>query len=130
MKITNTTDYAIRVLIELADAENSSLSAMELSKQIGISDKMMRRVLYILCKNDLVFSTRGIKGGYCLARKPQDISIYDIMKATENSMVICPSIDNTPERWINRYYAKVQADIHQMLKSVTLFQVKQTAGDA
>ena len=87
-------------------------------------------VLYVLCKNDLVFSTRGIKGGYCLARKPQDISIYDIMKATENSMVICPSIDNTPERWINRYYAKVQADIHQMLKSVTLFQVKQTAGDA
>ena len=122
MKITETTDYALRTMIELADSEGV-LSAIELSRRIEISDKMMRCVLNKLRSKGLVDSVRGSDGGYRMVGSPREITVYDVMEATEGTMLIYPSIEQAPERGINRYYISIQNNVDRMLKSVTLHEL-------
>ena len=126
MKITETTDYALRAMIELADSEGV-LSAIELSRRIEISDKMMRSVLNKLRSKGLVDSVRGSDGGYRMVGSPREITVYDVMKATERTMLFYPSIEKSPERGINRYYISVQNKVDRMLKDVTLHKLRSIA---
>jgi Rrf2 family protein len=126
MKIAKVTDYALRAMVELVDSEEL-LSAAELSKRVGISDKMMRGVLNKLRNGGFLESVQGMNGGYRIAGSPREITVYDVMKATERTMLVYPSIEKAPERGINRYYISIQNKIDRMHKDVTLHKLRSIA---
>lgn len=73
--------YAILLLNMLPD--KAVLPGEAISQQLGTSPTYSQKLLRKLVSADLVSSVSGVKGGFKLNKKPEDIRIYDIYLAIE-----------------------------------------------
>jgi FeS assembly SUF system regulator len=55
-----------------------------MASALGMAPPTVSKILKTLARHDLVQSRRGSKGGYLLARAPQDISIAEVIDALES----------------------------------------------
>lgn len=82
MKITAAEEYGIRMLIRIASADATmGLSIPQLSEAEGLSEPHVAKICRTLRLEGFINSTPGNKGGYVLAKQPQEIIINDVMKA-------------------------------------------------
>lgn len=65
--------------------ENKTIGIKEIAKLNGISDTYLSKVFAKLTKAGLIRSIPGVKGGYILAKKAEDISFWSIIEAVEGS---------------------------------------------
>jgi Rrf2 family protein len=105
MKFSTKSTYGIRAMINLAkNSGGDFLSLAKIAEEEKISLGYLERLFSKLKKAGLVKSERGVKGGYSLTRKPEDISILDIVKTlegnisyfrcvSEDGLVSCDSMD-------------------------------------
>ena len=61
------------------------LSAKDLADLYGFPQKALAKILQRLAKAGLLLSHRGIKGGYTLARNPHQVTVLDVMMASEGA---------------------------------------------
>ena len=73
--------YAILMLNMLPD--RAVLPGEAISQQLGTSPTYFQKLLRKLVSADLITSVSGVKGGFKLKKKPEDIRIYDIYLAIE-----------------------------------------------
>lgn len=74
--------YGILLMGELANTENSGLvSLVEISRRHGVSVPFLKKIVRSLRRRGLVQSKEGIGGGYMLARKPEHISLWEIVSS-------------------------------------------------
>ena len=85
MQITNTTDYALRIIDYLSEKGNLATEA-ELADNLKIPIRNISKIMNILKNNNLINSEMGFNGGYSLAKNPERISYFDVISATESSM--------------------------------------------
>lgn len=86
MKYSKAADYAlhaVEMMIEQDGGENVGLQDMAAS--LGVSPTYLSKILTKLVKAGLLTSVCGAAGGYRLARKKEDISFLDVIKAVEGS---------------------------------------------
>jgi Rrf2 family protein len=71
--------------LQLARAETigESLTLSQLARLEGISTANAGKLMWILSKAGLVHSTRGIKGGYSLARPASEIRLNKVIRVLE-----------------------------------------------
>jgi Rrf2 family protein len=82
MKITAAEEYGIRMLIRIASADaNTGMSIPQLSEAEGLSEPHVAKICRTLRMEGFINSTPGNKGGYVLAKHPNEIIINDVMKA-------------------------------------------------
>jgi Rrf2 family protein len=88
MKIvpTRRTDYAIRALVYLAREEGQMVTATTLSEEMTIPKGFLHQILPILQRSGLVTSRPGRTGGYLLARPSAEVTLLDIVEATEGPL--------------------------------------------
>lgn len=73
--------YAILMLNMLPD--RAVLPGEAISQQLGTSPTYFQKLLRKLVSADLITSVSGVKGGFKLKKKPEEIRIYDIYLAIE-----------------------------------------------
>jgi Rrf2 family protein len=85
MKISAQEEYGLRCLLQLARAGTigESLTLSQIAGLEGISQANAGKLLWILSKAGLVQSTRGIKGGYTLARPASEIRLNQVIRVLE-----------------------------------------------
>lgn len=83
MKLSNTSEYALRILIYMGKDVQRLYSAKQLVEALKISDKYLRRLMTDLAKSGIVSSIQGRDGGYVIAQKPEDIKLANIIEAIE-----------------------------------------------
>lgn len=95
--ISRKVDYAILILCDLA-RENHAASARGLAEKYTLSRPFIANILKDLCKDGLVASERGAKGGYRLARTPDQISLASIITTLEGPfrLMSCAGGDQAP----------------------------------
>jgi Rrf2 family cysteine metabolism transcriptional repressor len=78
-------EYACVALLELAarHADPRPVRLADVAEKHGISDRFLVQILFELKKAGLVDSVRGAAGGYTLARRPEEISLYDILREVD-----------------------------------------------
>lgn len=82
MKITAAEEYGVRMLIRIASADATvGLSIPQLSEAEGLSEPHVAKICRTLRMEGFINSTPGNKGGYVLAKQPNEIIINDVMKA-------------------------------------------------
>jgi len=87
MQLSNTSQYAIRMLAYMADHKDTSLiNATELSEALQIPYKFLTKIMTELVKTDFITSIRGREGGYTLNREASDIKVDDILKVFHDSI--------------------------------------------
>ncbi|MGE4357189.1 MAG: Rrf2 family transcriptional regulator [Candidatus Omnitrophota bacterium] len=80
--INRNTDYAIRALIWIAkkDKRSKLFSVSELNRCLKINKPFLRKILQVLVKKRILYSVKGVKGGFRLALSPEKISLLDLIK--------------------------------------------------
>ena len=80
MQLSNTSQYAIRILAYIADQKDSHLiNATELADALLIPYKFLTKIMAELVKADFVESIRGRDGGYKLKKSSSEIMVNDIL---------------------------------------------------
>ncbi len=74
--------YGLLLMGELANAENNQrISLAEMSRRHGVSVPFLKKIVRSLRASRLVQSKEGVGGGYRLARKPEHISLWEIISS-------------------------------------------------
>lgn len=80
-------EYALHCLLYLADpSDGRSLAVGDIARFQGVSETYLAKVFTKLKKAGLVRSALGVHGGYELARKPEDITFWDVAIAVEGEV--------------------------------------------
>lgn len=80
MKLSTRSTYGMRALVELAlSGGRGPLSASMIAKRQALSVAYLEQLLHRLKKRGLVRSVRGPRGGYVLARGPQEITMAQVV---------------------------------------------------
>lgn len=125
MRLSTRSTYGMRALVELALAGGRGpLSAALIAKQQGLSVAYLEQLLHRLKKRGVVMSVRGPKGGYLLAKAPQQITMGEIVRTLEGNVTVHNGkiADNQrhAERIIHAVYRCVHERLAQSLDGVTL----------
>ena len=84
MHFRKTTEYAIRVMVYLAENSGERFSVSFLNKTLNIPYKYLGRLMNQLSQQNLVQVTQGKYGGYLLeTRRLPEIYLYQIVDAVE-----------------------------------------------
>ncbi|SMN11278.1 Iron-sulfur cluster regulator IscR [uncultured Candidatus Thioglobus sp.] len=87
MRLTTKGRYAVSAMLDIALASDEGPTALaDIAKRQNISLAYLEQLFAKLRKNGLVFSVRGPNGGYCLARKAEEISAAHIIYASGESV--------------------------------------------
>ncbi|WP_165172995.1 Rrf2 family transcriptional regulator [Adlercreutzia sp. ZJ242] len=87
MKISTKTRYGMRFMIDLAQHANEGCVALkDVAARQGISKKYLEQVVAPLTGAGLLRVTRGYAGGYELARPPEEITLADVVGASEDGL--------------------------------------------
>ncbi|UII57632.1 Rrf2 family transcriptional regulator [Cytobacillus spongiae] len=82
-------EYALHCLVYLIDTpEESPIGIKDLSHFQGVSETYLSKIFSKLSKVGIVSSVPGVKGGYKLAKSPEDITFWDVIEAVEGSKPI------------------------------------------
>jgi Rrf2 family nitric oxide-sensitive transcriptional repressor len=81
--ISQTGEYALRAIVDLAYHHGSSRTARQVAVATKVPAGYLAKVLQDLVKAGLVESQRGLRGGFSLARDPDRVTIYDVLLAVD-----------------------------------------------
>lgn len=83
MRLTQFTDYALRLLMVLASEPNRRVTIQQVSELHGISRNHLMKVANRLARAGILSPSRGRNGGLTLARPPEEVRVGDVIKASE-----------------------------------------------
>src|SRR5881394_1478248 len=97
MRITAKADYAVRAALELAAApEGEPVKGERLAEAQDIPLQFLEHILLELKHARLVRARRGARGGYWLARPPEEITLASVIRAVEGPLANIQ--DQAPEQ--------------------------------
>ena len=89
MKLSNKSRYAMQAMFDLAyHAEGRAAQIKDICERQGIPARFLEQVFHDLKRAGLVRSKRGPRGGYELARTPDQVRLGDIIRATEGPITL------------------------------------------
>ena len=85
MRISAKAEYACVAMLELAarNADPKPARLADIADKHGIPPRFLVQILLDLKRAGLVISTRGAAGGYALARSPDEITLFDVLKVID-----------------------------------------------
>ena len=111
MQLTSTTDYAIRIVCYLA-AQRQMISTSELSQELSVPASYIPKITKKLKQAGIIKACEGIKGGYQIAKQPENISLRDVISCTESTMAISRCLEK--EEGCSKNYIAC-CKVHQIL---------------
>lgn len=125
MRITRESEYAIRIVDYLARGNRLAGSA-EISEETAAPLRFTKNILQKLAHKGILNAYRGMHGGYRLARLPEEISLYDVMEATDGLIQLsgcleegheCPYIADKERCPYQAAFLEISGDMeHKMRK--------------
>lgn len=127
MKLSTRTKYGVLAILELArNYGNGPLHLKTIAQRQGLSVKYLEQLMAVLKSAGIVSSIRGSKGGYILAKKPEEVRVSECFNCLEGSVLTaecvgnekyCPRMANCAARGL---WTELEGAIMEVLESVTL----------
>ena len=89
MKLSSRAIYGIRVCSLISTEERTPVALSLIAEKSELSEKYLEQILGSLVKGGVLVSTRGVNGGYSLARNTSEISLLDILVAVDDVIELC-----------------------------------------
>ena len=85
---------AFHGMVYIAANNNRTMNIKEIASGIGASEAHLAKVMQRLVREGLAHSGRGPKGGFTLAKPPEQITLLHIYQAFDNNMekTDCPMV--------------------------------------
>lgn len=88
MQLSKFSDYSFRALIQLASYPEDRWTVDSLAKELHTSIHHMKKVIYLLSKENYILARQGRNGGLRLGMKPEDINLGTLLELTEDTLTI------------------------------------------
>jgi Rrf2 family protein len=130
MFITKEADYAVRIVRELARRGRETVQ--HICREEQVPHQYGYKILKKLEKSGLAQSFRGSSGGYALTKNVNEITLYDVLTAIDDKLLINECLQhgftcsrNSGERkcGIHREFLRIQALILANLKEKKLIEI-------
>ena len=96
LTISSKSRYGIGALLALAEFYNSGLLQIkDISSRCDIPHQYLEQIFNRLGKTGIIKSTRGKKGGYELAKPPEQITVLHIVNALEGDIEFAPNSNSS-----------------------------------
>ena len=130
MKISTKGRYGLRILLDLAlhDSETPRL-IRDIAESQQISEKYISRLIIDLRRAGMVRSIRGAKGGFRIARQPEQITLLDVVEVMEGALSIVDCV-RSPEKCTRNtncatreIWNKLNSEIRAAMSRITLADI-------
>lgn len=126
MKVSAKAEYACLAVMALARQGPNAppLRIREISESHGIPERYLVQILLNLKGAGLVVSTRGASGGYQLARRPETISVQEVLVAVDgpddSSRKAAPTVDRRAAQILDRLWDRVREAERSVLERTSV----------
>jgi len=101
MRLSTQSRYGVKAIFDIAyNSEGLETQVKDISRRQGISPRYLEQIFQKLKKAGIVGSKRGPSGGYFLNKRPEAITVGEIVRITEGCIepVLCidPEDSNQP----------------------------------
>lgn len=137
MRVSTKGRYGLRTLVDIALHQNKgAVTLNDIAKRQEISVKYLWQVINPLKTSGLLSVTRGAKGGYALARRPDEIDMLEVVSTLEGPLSLveclisedaCDRIDTCVARSV---WMEVNQTVAKALKGITLAEVLRRYADS
>ena len=127
MRLTRQTNYAIRILMYCAANDGRLSRIPEIAAAYSVSELFLFKILQPLVENRLVQTVRGRNGGVRLGKPAADISLFDVIRVTEDNFAMaecfesdaaeCPLVDSCA---LNEALRKALGAFFEVLESYSI----------
>ena len=101
MRLSTRSRYSVRALLDIMckGGDNKPVALRTIAIRQNVSEKYLEQLFIILRKGGIIKASRGVKGGYVLNKRPEEIYLGDILRLTELSMetVSCKNCDEVDD---------------------------------
>ncbi len=127
MQLKMSTDYALRIMMYIANAEGT-VTSKELSEKLSISQSLIFKICKKLSNSGMIKITTGVQGGFSMQKRPEDISVFEIIDLFEPTVRLnrCLESDEYCSRCAtnicpaHKFFCKLQKELEEELSSTTL----------
>jgi Rrf2 family protein len=123
VKLSVKINYACKVLAQLArnHGEGRLSHIEELARTEAVPANYLVQILSELRNGGLIVSRRGKRGGYLLARSPEKITLYDIVRLIDGDLLeVAGTSDGQSGRRVQQVWREVRAGLEAKCRSYTL----------
>lgn len=99
MKVSTRGRYAVRILLNIAMHQDTGFVSMkDIARRQQLSKKYGDQIGMQLSQAGLLLAARGRQGGYKLIPEPQDITVLQILRIMEGSLVPVQCLETEPNQ--------------------------------
>lgn len=122
MELSSKSEYALLALFELASCYDSgeSLQIQQIADAQDIPKRYLEQLLASLRRGGLIKSTRGVRGGYVLAKDPRQTTALDALKCIEGFDTISQQDASTASGVIKHVWKEATHALYEVLEDYTL----------
>jgi len=97
----------------------------EIAAEMGVPRSFLAKILQKLVKADIVKSIRGVRGGFILSKRPESVSLLDVVRAIEggvamNRCAVDPSAcDLSMDCSVHHVWVELSKKVEQFLERTT-----------
>src|SRR5512137_361859 len=94
MRLSTKSRYGLRALFDMAyNSGTLPAQIQDISRRQEISPRYLEQIFQSFKKSGILNSKRGPKGGYYLARSPEEITLRDILQAAEGDIALVDCVN-------------------------------------
>jgi Rrf2 family protein len=136
--LTVSVEYGLHCLLWLADPTGPPVSSRDLAELQGISPSFVAKIFPKLEKAGIVQASEGVRGGYQLAKAPEDISVLEVVDAIEGKKPLydcqeirgrCAVFAGRPPGWATAGTCAIHAVMLQAEKAMRDALARQSLAD-
>jgi Rrf2 family cysteine metabolism transcriptional repressor len=86
ISVTSKSRYAVVAMAELARAGARPVPIAQVAERRGMPVQFLEQLFSTLRRDGLLQSQRGVKGGYTLARPPEEITVLEVVQALDGRL--------------------------------------------
>jgi Rrf2 family protein len=129
LKLSKKAEYAILAMQYMAENQGEKLNAKVISQQLDLSFEFLSKTMQALMKCGLVESQQGVKGGYILSKPSNEISLMEIINATDEKIGIVDCLNGSDEDCYRNENCVIKDPMHKIQKLIDNIFVKTTLHD-
>lgn len=131
LKISRLADYSMVLMHGLSQPDSNLYSATQLADQSSIPLPTVSKVLKLLSDAGLVTATRGVQGGYRLARTPSTTSVADVIAAIDGDLALTECSETLDQCALSgscqlrSNWQYISKQVQQMLSQISIADMQQ-----
>jgi Rrf2 family protein len=136
MRLTRAAEYAVRCVLYMAgQPESSVIAKKEIARNMEIPDQFLGKIAQQLSRAGLLEILQGARGGLRLLRKPEAISLLEVIEAVMgeiflNDCIIRPrSCKRVPTCAVHEIWEKARKDLRNTLGEADFRQLSMSMCD-